>query len=398
VTSIFSNREFQHPADGWYQIEPAGEHLNREGGVVQVIDGPARDSIVNRFMAKATAPRFSGMLIDHEHFKLQTDKETVAYGWLMQLQNRADGIYGQVKWTASGQAAVDGGDYRFFSTEYDLEDGVVVNRSQPKRVRPMALSGLTLTNCPNNRGGKPITNRAGTQRPFEGEPEAAGRAFSLIVNRIRRERNCTFEQAWYATREQAPVLFAAMGGAGSSTAPQPALNRGGSGKPAASITAGEVEAVNDRFLGLVCNRREKFKLSFEQAWDYVGREFPDLFARARGRVLNRTAYFISPDDQKKADKLAPNVLSDLRVEAQGVADRGQTTKPIYLRCAFISALKLLQADGMSLEESFAYLRENEPVFWMRGVLSYTTQADEEVRFRDFEADKIGFSQDSADGR
>ncbi len=43
------NREFQHPSDGWYQIEPAGEHPNRRAGVVQIIDGESMGSIVNRF-------------------------------------------------------------------------------------------------------------------------------------------------------------------------------------------------------------------------------------------------------------------------------------------------------------------------------------------------------------
>ncbi len=116
------NREFRHPADGWYMIEPAGEHPNAGGGVVQVLDNPARESIVNRFNQEARAPGFAGMLIDHEHFKHDQTKETRAYGWLMELQNRSDGIYGKINWTATGRAAVDGGDYRFFSTEYDPSD------------------------------------------------------------------------------------------------------------------------------------------------------------------------------------------------------------------------------------------------------------------------------------
>src|ERR1035441_3255461 len=118
------------------------------------------------------------MLIDHEHFKRQKDKETVAYGWLMRLQNRADGIYGQVKWTATGRAAVDGGDYRFFSTEYDPADCIIVNRGQPVRLRPLALDGISLTNAPNNHGGKPITNRVGVESKVGGGQEAASRGFA----------------------------------------------------------------------------------------------------------------------------------------------------------------------------------------------------------------------------
>lgn len=153
------NREFKHPSDGWYQIEPKGMHPNARAGVVQVIDEKASVAITNRFNAGASAEDFPGMLIDHEHFRHQADQETRAFGWLMSLENRKDGIYGQIKWSTTGKAAVDGGDYRFFSTEYAAEDLTVLNNS-PKHVRPMALSGLTVTNDPNNKGGKPITNRS----------------------------------------------------------------------------------------------------------------------------------------------------------------------------------------------------------------------------------------------
>jgi len=155
------NRNFQHPTDGWYHIEPSGEHPNTRSGVVQVIDQAACESIVNRFNAAAQEGKLSHgheMLVDHEHFRHDEDKETRAYGWLSELQNRADGLYGKIRWTATGKPAVDGGDYRFFSTEYSPDDLQVVNR-ETNRVRPLALSGLTLTNDPNNKGGKPITNR-----------------------------------------------------------------------------------------------------------------------------------------------------------------------------------------------------------------------------------------------
>lgn len=167
MNSTILNREFQHPADGWYQIEAKGEHPNPAYGLVQIIDDEAAQTIVNRFNedAKAGALRHGNeMLIDHEHFSDQQDQESRAYGWLQQLQNREDGIYGRIRWTATGRPAVDGGDYRFFSTEYSPQDLKVLNDGKtPRRVRPLRLDGLTLTNMNNNRGQKPITNR----RPSE---------------------------------------------------------------------------------------------------------------------------------------------------------------------------------------------------------------------------------------
>ena len=160
------NKDFQHPADGWYQIEALGNHPNRAAGVMQVIDRPAAEAIVKAFNSEAAAGKLrhgAEMLIDHEHFSDQPDQETRAYGWLQELQNREDGIYGRIRWTTTGQTAVDGGDYRFFSTEYDPNDLQVVKngnkKSKLREVRPMRLDGLTLTNMNNNKGQKPITNR-----------------------------------------------------------------------------------------------------------------------------------------------------------------------------------------------------------------------------------------------
>lgn len=138
----------------------------RQAGVVQVIDGQAAESVANRFNQDAddyeerTGQPFPGMVIDHEHFKHDPDKESVAYGWLMRLANRDGVLFGKIQWTSTGQPAVDGGDYRFFSTEYASKDLQVLNPGQsPQRVRPLRLDGLTLTNEPNNRGCSPITNR-----------------------------------------------------------------------------------------------------------------------------------------------------------------------------------------------------------------------------------------------
>lgn len=159
------NTLFQHPADGWYQIEAKGRHPNRAAGVVQVIDDTAAEAIVRRFNTEAAAGRLrhgQEMLVDHEHFRDQPNQETRAYGWLQELRHRPDGIYGRIRWTATGRPAVDGGDYRFFSTEYDVRDLEPVAgpaEAGGRAVRPLRLDGLTLTNMNNNRGQRPITNK-----------------------------------------------------------------------------------------------------------------------------------------------------------------------------------------------------------------------------------------------
>jgi hypothetical protein len=165
VTAIFNREDFKHPEDGFYCLEPAGTHPNREAGFALLIDPTACAAISTRFNTDAAAGKLSHgheMLIDREHFKDRPDKETAADGWLRQTQSREDGLYGRIRWTTKGQAAVDGGEYRFFSTEYAPEDMVNLG-GDPPRIRPMRLDGLTLTNMPRNKGGKPITNRAVTR-------------------------------------------------------------------------------------------------------------------------------------------------------------------------------------------------------------------------------------------
>lgn len=154
--------QFVLPADGWYHIEVSGEHPNRAAGVTQVIDDAAVESIVRNF-----DPGESGMLIDQDHFSHDPEKPTTAYGWLDAVQDRGGELYGKIRWTRTGAPAVTGGDLRFFSTEYNPDS---LERLDNKRVRPLRLDGLTLTNRPNNKGGKPISNRerrAGTARPTE---------------------------------------------------------------------------------------------------------------------------------------------------------------------------------------------------------------------------------------
>lgn len=142
---------------GWYQIEVCGEHPAGEGRT-QVIDQIALAAIVNNFRTEAYEdPDFPGMLVDADHLSHDLENDTAALAWLKDVDIRNGQLWGRLDLTDLGQAAVDGKRYKFFSTEYpadaleDLGNG---------RVRPKRLSGLAFTNRPNNRGGKPISNRS----------------------------------------------------------------------------------------------------------------------------------------------------------------------------------------------------------------------------------------------
>lgn len=167
MNTLILNRAAQLPADDWYEIETPGDHHNPAAGVVQRLDGAAFDAIVNRFQARAAKPNFGGLLIDQDHFSLDSAKSSEAFGWLKELRNRDGHLEGRIEWTDLGKPAVVGQRYKFFSTVYEPEPverlgtTPIRNRNVPL-IRPLVLDRLALTNDPNNKGGKPISNRHGT--------------------------------------------------------------------------------------------------------------------------------------------------------------------------------------------------------------------------------------------
>jgi hypothetical protein len=263
---------FKHQEGGWYQVESFGEHPNRAAGVIQLITPEAGASIVEKFNAAAAAgtlPQGHELLIDHEHFKDDIGKESIAYGWLQELETRADGIYGRIRWTGIGQTAVDGGEYRYFSTEYDPEDLVNLG-GDPPRVRPMRLAGLTLTNMPNNKGGKPITNRGDGEPAAAVTSQGACRAFGLVVNRKRATLKCSFDHAWNLASKEEPALFAAMHNRQLRTDAAPAVQR---------AVAPEVDfprLANEVILSKAQVEQLAYGGQFEEHWKRIRNRYPRL--------------------------------------------------------------------------------------------------------------------------
>jgi len=332
-TPIF-NREFQHPADGWYQIEAKGEHPNSGAGVVQVIDDTAVKSIVDSFNADAKAGTLRHgheMLVDIEHFKDQPDKETRAYGWLQELQNRADGIYGRIHWTATGQAAVDGGDYRFFSTEYDRKDCKILNGSDPKRIRPMKLDGLTLTNMNNNRGQKAITNRdaaravAGTRESDADTQAKAAWLFNQLAYLEQKRTNGAASIAWATVRNREPALYSLAQGK----------------HPVETMLA-------------VCPGLDK-----------------------RLRLYNRALENVTDSTAKAAKAVAPEALGYLQHRLETIrddigaslADKDASERTIWF--TFVAQVKrAMRENGLTCEQAFNKLKDEQNLFWTQAMLSF----------------------------
>ena len=147
-----------NPGDGWYHIEPSGEHpqhLPDGTACTLVLDDRAMELIVSSGLPP------EGLLVDKDHLSHDDDQPTEAMGWSKDLAWFVDAsgkkqLAAWIKWTPLGSPLVKGGIYKNFSTEYEIADSQNLGCN---KYRPTRLVGLALTNRPNNKGQRPITNR-----------------------------------------------------------------------------------------------------------------------------------------------------------------------------------------------------------------------------------------------
>lgn len=166
---ISSPWPFALPADGWYHLAPRGEFLGVDDltgkEVTQVLDDVAFDAIVADFNRKAAAENFSGLLIDYDHFSKDPNKASVAAGWITELQVRDDGLWFRCRWSETGESNLRSGCYRFISPVFG--GGYIAEN----KARPLELRRAGLTNDPNFKTLRPLSNRAkGEQEPQQKDP------------------------------------------------------------------------------------------------------------------------------------------------------------------------------------------------------------------------------------
>ncbi len=163
------DKDFRLAGDGWVQVTPCGDFPHVGAGVTQVIDREACDRIAADFNGHKSDANFPGVLVDFDHFSLDTEKSSEAAGWISDLESRDTGLWARVRWSDAGLSAVRGGRFRLMSPVFpppsaceDLGGG---------KIRPVMLVSVALTNEPNIRGGRPIANRkaeGGGLRPEDG--------------------------------------------------------------------------------------------------------------------------------------------------------------------------------------------------------------------------------------
>jgi hypothetical protein len=170
------NNTFILATDGWVQVTPCGEFPHVGAGVTQVIDREACDRIAAEFNSRKADSNFPGVLVDFDHFSLDTGQSSEAAGWITELESRDTGLWARVRWSDAGLAAVQGGRFRLMSPVFpppsqceDLGGG---------RIRPRALGSVALTNEPNIKGGRPLANR----QPVENRSAAKRKLMWVLGN------------------------------------------------------------------------------------------------------------------------------------------------------------------------------------------------------------------------
>jgi hypothetical protein len=179
MNALLINRDgFQMPADDWYQVAPLGEFGHAQAGLTQVVDAEACLAMANRFAEEAKAQNFAGLLVDFDHFSLDGEKRSEAAGWITALQNREGGLFAKIRWSDVGESAVKGGRYRFLSPVWNRADCVDLGGG---RVRPVRLLNAAVTNDPNLKGMRPLSNNAAT---------AGAARFKWVLGNTPEGRHC----------------------------------------------------------------------------------------------------------------------------------------------------------------------------------------------------------------
>lgn len=154
------NREFKLPADGFFQFAPLGEYPIQDpvtkNRVIQVVDAEAVSLMAADIARQKAKANWPGLLVDRDHFSYDNTKESRAAGWANEALARPDGLFGQIRFTNSGKADVEGGEFRFLSPVFDRQSAVDLGAG---RFRVTRLLGLALTNTPNLRGIAALSNR-----------------------------------------------------------------------------------------------------------------------------------------------------------------------------------------------------------------------------------------------
>ena len=170
VVSGLSNT-FELIQSDWIQLSPYGDFPHVRG--LQRVDREAAETMVKQFNSfRGRLGRlFGGAPFYVGHPDLPQTSELAdrkAYGWVMQLEAREDGLYGFVKWSDAGLDLLQQAHYKYLSPFWEAKQ-IGAENGRPI-FRPTVLVSVGLTNQPNIPV-KPLANSETT-------PETLSQALS----------------------------------------------------------------------------------------------------------------------------------------------------------------------------------------------------------------------------
>jgi len=315
------NKSVPLPAEPpeWIQLCPYGDFP----GVCT--DGT---KVVQRLTAENAAALAAAFdqdaLIDFEHWSSRRDGDTSAAAWMKRLEAREDGLYALMDWSGKGRKAIADKVYRFFSPCFSLREagetgglplvepvavfgGALTNRPQIKAIRPIVNKETTSGNNPDNPNGgrrmKEVAKLLGLDGNAEesafveavksvlNRAQAAEDRAKLIENRALEAEATQFVadraaqisdpekvKAQYIENKDATIaLFGSLKQPAEKPAPKSIHNREQTAAPAGDgFDKADDRSAEQR--NAVKKYQIENKCSFQQAWDMVRSERPELFA------------------------------------------------------------------------------------------------------------------------
>jgi hypothetical protein len=162
------NAKFTITQPEWLQLSPYGDFPHTRG--LQRVDRGAAERMAAQFESWSgrLGRLFGGVpiYVGHPDTALSSDAaDRRAYGWVLELQAREDGLYGRAKWSDAGLELLRNGHFKFLSPYWEAKEVAAENG---RRVyQPIALLSVGLTNQPN-LPVRPLANEA-TEHPVDGE-------------------------------------------------------------------------------------------------------------------------------------------------------------------------------------------------------------------------------------
>lgn len=132
------------------QLSPYGDFPHARG--MQRMNRAAAEAMVAQFHSfRGRLGRlFGGLPFYVGHPDLPNSSETVdrkAYGWIMSIEAREDGLFGQVKWSDAGLELLRNAHFKYLSPYWEARE--IANENGRRVYQPVALLSAGLTNQPN---------------------------------------------------------------------------------------------------------------------------------------------------------------------------------------------------------------------------------------------------------